>query len=1127
MKSLMHIVLVLVVNGSCFAETWTVDDDGKADFDNIQAAVDAASDGDEIIVMPGNYTSTSLFVIDLQGKEVLLRSAEGPLTTILNGENKRRVVSCTDGESSSTIIDGFTITNGSGTTGGGITVIESSPNIQNCIISENQTLQRGGGLYNYSGNPTLLNCTITGNTANIDGGGVKSINGSVELVDCVVCGNNPDQLSGNIIDVSGNIICDSDNILTVDDDSVDYSDADFDNIQDAINAATDGDEILVFPGTYLAFVLTPDNPVSNITIKSTFGASETMIDGDLESEDYPFGLGIKFGGYPSGGDSTNMISNIWFEGFTIQNCVRVGVPDGGGGIYAHFVDELTIKNCIIKDCFSFNGSQGGGGINIDNCSNIDIVNTTIKDNYATLYGPGGFPNRGGGGVFVSGANYLTDWECGDIVATFTNCTISDNQAGKGGGLCLDNSGVSVEMINCTISNNSAFIDGGGGFYAYGSSEVVVGCDEGSTFQLTGCVIQENYALKGSAIRLRNFSRAMITNCTILDNTNNDSPNGLPALYAETSKFCFMGNNEIQDLEISLFTSELSLDTDSYLDITGNLTTSDYSLLNINMDSLSDTLSLNVSDTIFQEGTLRITDDEGVFSNAIAGSIIPLATASELNGEFDAIGYPLMPSGLGLELIETSNRGANAELALEIIEVDVVNFTAPFNIEVDGEIINLLSFDADGNGVDEIAVLFDGNPGAVLVFEIFENQPAQLINNYSAVISNPSDFDAGDINGDGLDDLVVVKNGVNQSVIMLLTTIDTEGNLSFNETLIADGWGDPEIEFKNVCLLDWDGNSNLDLAFTFRDINIESTLVGTERVQLYLDISDTNEYEGQLIIPAFNFDPENVNEPDYSDYSTDLDGGMQTDSWGFVLSTRFGQIYRPIDFDWPFDEDFVLLGSIPGRNISSIEVAELNDDGGDGEVDIIVTSDEIQVIGVLEGNPSNSVEFFELFTIPLPVPAEDIAAIDADNDGDMDFFVTAPTVPSPPIFVQNGGNTDSLTGSLRNRSWSSSTTSTTEASRKIISGSLGGKDEDDDWVVGGGNSTNAGLVNTESSSIEQLNMLPNCPCDLNSDRVVSVEDLLLLIADWGTCSNCDADFDSNNEVDVEDLLVLIAAWGPCS
>ena len=38
------------------ADTWTVDDDGKADFNNIQAAVDAASDGDTINVAPGTYT---------------------------------------------------------------------------------------------------------------------------------------------------------------------------------------------------------------------------------------------------------------------------------------------------------------------------------------------------------------------------------------------------------------------------------------------------------------------------------------------------------------------------------------------------------------------------------------------------------------------------------------------------------------------------------------------------------------------------------------------------------------------------------------------------------------------------------------------------------------------------------------------------------------------------------------------------------------------------------------------------------------------------------------------------------------------------------------------------------------
>ena len=41
-------LISLFITSTALAETWTVDDDGKADFDNIQAAIDAASDGDEI-----------------------------------------------------------------------------------------------------------------------------------------------------------------------------------------------------------------------------------------------------------------------------------------------------------------------------------------------------------------------------------------------------------------------------------------------------------------------------------------------------------------------------------------------------------------------------------------------------------------------------------------------------------------------------------------------------------------------------------------------------------------------------------------------------------------------------------------------------------------------------------------------------------------------------------------------------------------------------------------------------------------------------------------------------------------------------------------------------------------------
>ncbi|MHC4286139.1 MAG: hypothetical protein ACYSWZ_24675 [Planctomycetota bacterium] len=74
------LTILFVVLGLCTAasgRTITVDDDGPADFNNIQAAINDANDYDEIEVSPGTYNEA----IDFKGKAVRLYSSGGPEVT--------------------------------------------------------------------------------------------------------------------------------------------------------------------------------------------------------------------------------------------------------------------------------------------------------------------------------------------------------------------------------------------------------------------------------------------------------------------------------------------------------------------------------------------------------------------------------------------------------------------------------------------------------------------------------------------------------------------------------------------------------------------------------------------------------------------------------------------------------------------------------------------------------------------------------------------------------------------------------------------------------------------------------------------------------------------------------------
>ena len=136
--------------------------------DSIQATINLARDGDEIIVHPGTYAG----LINFSGKAITLRSDGGPAVTTLDGQHAGTVVLCISGEGPDTLLDGFLVTGGQGApNGGGMRMAGASPTVHNCIFRANQA-QYGGGIFADSSQPTLVGCTFDDNTAEASAGGM-------------------------------------------------------------------------------------------------------------------------------------------------------------------------------------------------------------------------------------------------------------------------------------------------------------------------------------------------------------------------------------------------------------------------------------------------------------------------------------------------------------------------------------------------------------------------------------------------------------------------------------------------------------------------------------------------------------------------------------------------------------------------------------------------------------------------------------------------------------------------------------------------------------------------------------------------------------------------------------------
>ena len=276
--------------------------------------------------------------------------------------------------------------------------------------------------------------------------------------------------------------------------------ADYPTIQDAVNAATSGDEIVVAPGVYTG---TGDSVVDylgkTLSIRSNNGPGLTFIDGQ----------GARRGVTFSGGEAAGTA----LKGFTIQNGLAPSSNDEGGGLWSSATSSPVITNCVVKESTAWYGSgmMIRGAATVVGCDIID--NHSYDDTSANSYGGGVYClgeatfigcdilNNGsywGGGIAFLASN-----------ATLQGCTMAGNNAVQGGGAYVRD--FSPTLNSCTLAGNSA--EYGGGLYLFASASP----------GLTGTVIEDNFAeFSGGGVVCYQHGPTTFENCTIASNV---APNG--------------------------------------------------------------------------------------------------------------------------------------------------------------------------------------------------------------------------------------------------------------------------------------------------------------------------------------------------------------------------------------------------------------------------------------------------------------------------------------------------------------------------------------------------------------------------------------------------------------------------
>lgn len=185
----------------------------------------------------------------------------------------------------------------------------------------------------------------------------------------------------------------------------------------------------------------------------------------------------------------------------------------------------------------------------------------------------------------------------------------------------------------------------------------------------------------------------------------------------------------------------------------------------------------------------------------------------------------------------------------------------------------------------------------------------------------------------------------------------------------------------------------------------------------------------------------------------------------------------------------------GQQPRKVILADVNNNG---TPDIMVANHDGLIVSLDSGGGG-------FYSVGLRPSA--IAAGDVDGDGDLDL-VTANILSDTLSLLLNTGNGSFATAV---------TLPAGDAPGSTVMGD-----------VDGNGSTDIVAANIFGGTVAVLRNDCGivCPADIDGSGSVGIEDILSVLASWGSCSGCDADLDGNGQIDLSDLLQVLAAWGAC-